>query len=74
MPIYLVDLSRPSHGTVSYIHTETPGLIAGCRVGSTSLKFLLNTINYFINYLETWSQVSDNGFLWFALSPFCSYG
>ena len=68
--MYPANLSRPQYGTVSYIRTETSGLIAGCRDGVISFKFLMNVFNIFINYLETWSQVCGNGFWLFALPLF----
>ena len=62
MEMYLDHLSRPYYGTVSYIRTRTPGLVAGCRVGYISFKYLVNIFNIFINYLETWSKVGNNRF------------
>ena len=62
MEMYLGYLSRPCYGTVSYIRTMTPGLVAGCRVGYISLKHFVNIFNIFINYLETWSKVCNNRF------------
>ena len=67
MPMYPFDLSRPRYGTVTYIRTETPGLIAECRDGFISSKILPNVFNYFTNYFKTWSQVCGNGFLCFAV-------
>ena len=61
--MYPANLSRPLYGTVSYIRTETPGLFAGCRGGFISLKILSNIFNYFTNYFETWSQVSETVFV-----------
>ena len=62
--MYPADLIRLYYGAVSYIRTETPGLIVGFKYGFKSFKFLLNISNIFINYLETWSQVSGD---WFCL-------
>ena len=67
MPTQLGDLSRPGLKASAYIRSETPGLVAECNGSLISLKYFEKLFNYFINYLETWSQVCSDRFCFFVL-------
>ena len=74
MEMYLGYLSRPCYGTVSYIRTMTPGIVAECRVGYISFKYFMNIFNIFLNYLETWPKVGNNRFgLLVVVIAYCSH-
>ena len=46
--MYLDDLGQLEYETVSYIRSETPGLIAGSRGGLVSYEYFMKVFKIFI--------------------------